>query len=290
MALQSRPASAPRSRKNVLVLRALVQRLAALAVMVGLLFALAPVTLAQDVSQLKKDVVSANDFRVRMSAALALGKKKDASAIPALSQALKDSNVAVRAAAAAALGALGDSRALAALENAKKSEKDASVAKSIDSAIAALKAGSSKKTKVIVSVAKLENKSGDSKVSSLFQTSMKNEVASLPGVEVVSSEKDAIATAEKRKLPTLALDARLTQLTKSNAGQDVAVAANVEILIRKIPEQSLKATVKGNAKALMSSKSVKTDAELSELKGDAVKAAVQSAVKGTPTAIDAATK
>jgi hypothetical protein len=127
-------------------------------------------------------------------------------------------------------------------------------------------------------------------VSSLFQTSMKNEVASLPGVEVMSSEKDAIAAAEKRKLPTLALDARLTQLTKSNAGQDVAVAANVEILIRKIPEQSLKATVKGNAKALMSSKSVKTDAELSELKFDAVKAAVQSAVKGAPTAIDAATK
>lgn len=246
------------------------------------------VAFAQDSGQLKKDVLTASDFRVRVTAALALGKRKDTSAIDALGKALKDDNAAVRAAAAAALGAIGDTSALSVLERAKSSEKDGNVRSSIDKAIGMLK--SAKKTRVIVSVAKIENKTNEPKVSSLFTSTMKSEIARIPGIEVVTSEKDAVDQAKQRNLPTIAVDGRLTSLSKSVAGADTAIAAKVELLIRKIPEQSLKATVKGDAKALMNSKALKNDADVAALKEDAVKAAVQSALKGAPTAIDAATK
>jgi hypothetical protein len=254
----------------------------------SVLMAFAPVTHAQDVAQLKKDLLTASDFRVRVSAALALGKKKDLSTTGALTQALRDDNGTVRAAAAAALGSINDPSALKALEKARDSEKDTSVKQSMDRAIATLKGA--KKTKYLVSVARIENKSGDPKVSGLFTSLVKTQLAAVPGVEVMSSEQDAVDQAKSRKLPTIALDGKLTSLAKSNTGTDVAFAAKVEFVIRKIPEQSLKATVKGDAKASTNARAVKGDAELSSLREDAVRAAVSSAMKGTPTAIEAATK
>jgi HEAT repeat protein len=288
MARQSGSTAASSVPSAVLGRMMLHRTLVALA-LVALVLAIGPTrSFAQDTTSLKRDVVTATDFRVRVSAALALGKRKDASSIAALSQALKDDNGAVRAAAAAALGSIGDASAIGALEKARDKEKEASVKQSMDKAITALKA--TKKTRVIVSVSRVENKSGDAKISKAFQTAVKSEVARLPGVEVMASEAEAVAQAKQRQLPTLALDARLTHLSKSNSGSDVAVAAKVELLIRKIPEQALKATVKGDAKALINSKSVKGESDLTELREDAVKAAVASALKGAPTAIEAATK
>ncbi len=268
--------------------RALVQRAIVAIVLFAALLAFAPVSLADGNAQLKRDVVTGSDFRIRLSAALALGKKKDVTAVSALSQALKDQSGAVRAAAAAALGLVGDPLALPALESARSSEKEATTKAQIEKAIATLKG--MKRTKYIVSIGKVENKSGNPKVSSLFQSAVKTELGKVPGIELVGSEREAAQRAKEKNLPTMAVDSRLTLLTKSNSGSDVAIAAKVEFLIRKIPEQSLKATVKGDAKALANSRSVKGEAELAELQNDAVNAAVQSALKGAPTAIEAASK
>jgi hypothetical protein len=238
----------------------------------------------QDVAQLRKDVLSASDFRVRVSSALALGKKKDGGSVSTLGQALKDDNAAVRAAAAAALSQIGDLSALPLLERARATEKDATVKASIEKAITALKP----KTKYIVTFGKLENKSGNPKVSSHFLSAVKAEVGRIPGVEVASSATEAAQKAKEKSVPTIGLDGRLVTLAKSSAGGDVAFAAKVEFVIRK--DQSLKATVKGDAKALANSKSVKGDADLASLQADAVTAAIQSALKGAPTALDAAVK
>ena len=58
---------------------------------------------------------SNDDFRVRVQAALELGKSSDPSVRAPLEQALEDRKPAVRAAAAAALKAHGDKRSIAAL-------------------------------------------------------------------------------------------------------------------------------------------------------------------------------
>jgi len=270
--------------------RALCQRAVVAIVLFAALICFAPVSLADDNAQLKRDVVSGTDFRIRLSAALALGKKKDVTAVTVLSQALKDQSGAVRAAAAAALGLVGDLSALPALETAKNSEKEATTKAQIERSIATLKANAAKRTKYIVSIGKVENKSGNPKVSALFSSAVKTELGKVPGIELVASEAEAAVRAKEKNLPTMAVDSRLTSLSKSTSGPDVAIAAKVEFLIRKIPEQSLKATVKGDAKALANSRSIKGDADLAELQTDAVNAAVQSALKGAPTAIEAASK
>lgn len=238
----------------------------------------------QDVGQLRKDVLSASDFRVRVSSALALGKKKDTGSISTLGQALKDDNAAVRAAAAAALAQIGDASALPHLLRAKEVEKDATVKAQIEKSIATLKP----KTKYIVTLGKIENKSGNAKVSAHFTSMVKAELGRVPGVEVASSAEDAEKKAKEKSVPTIGVDGRLVTLAKSNSGSDVAFAAKVEFVIRK--DQSLKATVKGDAKALANSKQVKGDSELATLQADAVTAAIQSALKGAPSALDAAVK
>jgi HEAT repeat protein len=262
------------------------RRVAQLLLLVMVVAIAAPSSAAQDVATLRKDLATATDFRVRVAAALALGKKKDTGSIDVISKALTDESAAVRSAAATALGAIGDSRALAALERAKGAEKDDGVKKSIDRAIGALRG----KAKVIVALGKLENKTGNAKVSSHFQAAAKAELAKIPGVQVATSDNDAVEKAKAMKLPTIALDGRLVQLQKEKAGSDVGFQARVEFVIRKIPEQSLKASVKGNAKALLDARAVKGDKELSQLQADAVTAAVQSALSGSSKAMEEAAK
>ena len=71
---------------------------------------------AQDVGAARRDVTEADDFRVRVSAALTLGKSHGEGVRPLLEQALSDGHPAVRTAAAAALAAYGDPAAIPALE------------------------------------------------------------------------------------------------------------------------------------------------------------------------------
>jgi len=242
---------------------------------------------SQDAIKLQRELTSATDFRVRVAAALSLGKRKDPSNAPTLEQALSDSNPAVRAAAAAALAVISSPTSMVAVERARSQEKDAGVRQQLDRTIATLKA--SNKTKYIVSIGRLENKSGNPKLDQTFKTVARNEIARVPNVEVALNDQEAAAKARDRKLLTVALDGKLTQLSKTGGRSDIAFAAKVEFVIRKIPEQSLKGSVRGNASALSSGGSL-NDSEMKQLELDAMTAAVQSALKGAPTALEAAAK
>src|SRR5262245_13790554 len=85
-----------------------------------------PVSTADD-STAFRDLATGTDFRLRVAAALALGKSTSPGARAALEKALGDAHPAVRAAAAAALGALGDGRSIPALKAALAGEAAANV-------------------------------------------------------------------------------------------------------------------------------------------------------------------
>src|SRR5262245_26455053 len=90
--------------------------------------AVAPASMADDrVEAAYRDLANGGDFRVRVAAALTLGKSGDPGARAALEKALEDPHPAVRASAAAALGAVGDGAAIAALRAASSKEGTASV-------------------------------------------------------------------------------------------------------------------------------------------------------------------
>lgn len=248
---------------------------------------------ADDSATLKKDLAGGGDFRVRVAAALALGKMKSKDALGPLVQALADPHAAVRAAAAAGLGSLGDAAAVPALERARSSEQTDSVRAQIDATIAKLKAGTSApngKTKFLVQIGRLDNKSGTNSaaVSNAFKAAARERLGSLPGIELLADSADPSAEAKKRQLPAIVLDGNLMKLSKAKDGSDVGFQAHVEFMIRKLPDQSLKGSVIGDAKALADAAAVRGEREISQLQVDAVTAATQSALKGAPKAIEIA--
>jgi HEAT repeat protein len=92
-----------------------MKRVLSLALLALLLSASATALSAPPLSDLLQKLARGPDFRVRVSAALQLGKTKSSVARSALETALDDENAAVRAAAAAALKVIGDPTAINAL-------------------------------------------------------------------------------------------------------------------------------------------------------------------------------
>jgi hypothetical protein len=126
-------------------------------------------------------------------------------------------------------------------------------------------------------------------VNAAFKAAAQEKLKAVPGVELLGDASDVASEAKKRNLPGVVLDGNLTKLAKSTSGGDVGYTAKVEFIVRKVPEQALKATVGGEANASATA-SACGDKELSQLQVDAVTAATQSALKGAPTAIEAAAK
>lgn len=271
-----------------MIKRALRVTLAALLI----LCASVPSSTAQDFSAALRDIATGSDFRLRATAALALGKAKSAAARGALEKALVDPHPSVRAAAAAALGASGDASSLGALRSAAAKETAPAVKAQMESTIKRLGASAPSKARFLVAVGKIENKSGVSgpALTSLFKQSTRTQLAQIPGAEVLAEGSDIGAQGKSRGLPVFALDGSLTRLTRGQSGSDVSYSAKVEYLIRQVPEQSLKGSVTGAAQALASSSALKGERELALLQAEAVSAAVETAMKGAPPALEAATK
>lgn len=251
-------------------------------------------SVADDEAGLRRDLATGSDYRLRVAAALALGKMSTSTSRKALEQGLADAHVAVRAAAAAALAAQthdDKSRAttIAALKAARTKESSDSVRSQLDAAIQKLVA-KSVKTRFLVSLGRVENKSNDrdGKLVSLLRERTKSQMNLVPGVEVLADGADPLATAKTRGLPAFTFDASLTHLAKDQSKEGVGFAAKVEYLIRR--DQTLKGTVTGSARALTDARVAGKPTELAQLQADAIGAAVESALKGAETALDAAAK
>jgi hypothetical protein len=269
------------------VARALCAGVLSASVLVGA----APVSIAQDDSGSFRDLATGQDFRVRVAAALALGKSKSPGARPALEKALSDPHPAVRSAAAAALGALGNPAALAALKGAAGREGDPGVKAQMDATIKRL-SGPQAKAKFLVTLGKIENKSGVSGTSlvTALKSSTRSRMSNVPGVEVLADGADAVAEGKSRNLPAFALDGTLTQLAKKSGADGIGFAARVEYLIRKVPDQTLKGTMAGAAQAMADAKNVRGSTELDQLQLDALAAAVDVALKNASPTLEAATR
>ena len=257
------------------------------------------VTHAQDDAAAFRDLATGSDFRVRVAACLVLGKSRSPGARSALEKALADGHVAVRAAAAAALGSLGDARAVPALKTAQASETSADVKAVIDRSLgrlaqsggAAAPAATSK-AKFLVSVGRIENKSGVTgpTLGPALKTSTRSRMAQVPGVEVLAEGTDPSVEGKSRNLPAFTVDCTLTKLDKKQGQDGVGYAARVEYLLRKMPDQKLTGTMSGTAQALADAKEVRSQGELAQLQIDALSAAVDSALKGAKPALEAATR
>lgn len=236
-----------------------------------------------------RDLAIGTDYRVRVAAALALGRSKSPGALPALQKALKDQHPAVRAAAVAGLSALGDAAAVPALKAARDAEPSIGVKRQMESAIARLSKPSAK-ARFLVSLGKFENRSGvkDAALGPLLRDRTRDQVARIPGIEVVADGLDVAVEGKNRKLPAFKLDGSVTQLSSRRGKDGISYSARVEYVIREMPSQTLKGSISGSAQALGDARRPQGRLDIARLRSDAVAGAVESALRGAPLALEAA--
>jgi len=254
-----------------------------------------PVSTAQDDTIAFRDLATGSDFRVRVAAALALGKSKNPGARAALEKALSDPHPAVRAAASAGLGHLGDSSAVPALQAALGREATPSVKTQLESTLKKLNGGGSSapagRAKFLVQLGRIDVRANGAAFSvATLKNATRNKMAALPGVEIVADGSDVGAASHSRGLPGFTVDGALTRLAKGTSGGGVSVSARVEYLVKKMPDQAIKATMSGTAEAEADSREIRGAKEMDQLQQDAVNAAVDSAFKQAGRALEAASK
>lgn len=255
------------------------------------LLVLAALTISSHSVALDRELSESPDFRVRVQAALRLARG-GAAARPDLEKGLKDAHPAVRVACAVSLGNIGDTAAIPALESAMRSETYSSARQTMSDQIDKLKRGAASgagtndassaldKAKYVVQLGQLRNTSGvrSGDLDAVMRQAAKQKAATIKGAVILDGNDAALLQkANAKQIPVLQLDGNLTRLTQMT-GKDggVIVSASVDLTIRKIPQQTLKGMVKGNASATGDSRSSK--ASMQELENRAVGGAVESAM------------
>ena len=137
---------------------------------------------AGKVEDLCKALLADPSFKVRVQAALLLGKLGDKGGTDALIKALDDEDKSVRAMAAQSLGKLGGAAAAPALKALLGREHDSFVTTQIKIALSALEDQEVKDRKIFVTIGPFSGgvKLADASILALLQTSLKQSLQKLP--------------------------------------------------------------------------------------------------------------
>ena len=257
--------------------------------------ALATPGLDELVEQLKNE----SDFRVRVSAALQLGKSLTGDAAQPLEAALDDSNASVRAAAAAALKNLGDQAALPVLR-AHRSDKSEAVRAQVAAAIQSLEEEriSGPKPKVLIKIGIMKNGSGvkSKKIECELAVSSRRTLAEVPGVRVLAadgsgpSSEASSGRPSQSQVPMVMVTGNVSELTALREGRSITYSASVEYVLHSMPEQAIAAKVSGRASATATGQDARDSSVLADLRRSVLEAAIASAVRRTPPALLAAAR
>lgn len=248
-----------------------------------------PVAAAPGVEELVSQLRDGKDFRVRVQAALQLGRSMSPQALAPLVSALDDDNASVRAAAVAALESLGDMRAIAPLKEHRLDRSDA-VRKQIKSSLAELEAQAldAPKPKVLVKLGIMKNGSGvkSKRIETDLAQASRQKLSELPGVKVLVEGDDGAG----RKTPVVMVTGSVEQLKASREGNAIVYTAKVEYVVHTMPEQSIAAKVSGSASAQASEQEANDQARSAQLRKDVLEAAIASALRRAPPALLAAAR
>jgi hypothetical protein len=247
---------------------------------------------APSLRELSEKLRTAEDFRIRVTAALELGRLQDPNAIDPLVDALRDQNASVRAAAAAALEQIGDPSALPALKQHRLDRSDA-VRRAVRSAIITLEQPTgSRPTKVLVQIGTMKNQTNvkGSSIEAELEEESRKKLDELPGIEVLSAKPDQQQDSKKKKLPVVMVSGHIQKLKAVRDGQEIVYSASVEYILHTMPGQSIAAKVSGNATASLTEEEAKDKQRSAELRRQVLEAAIASALRGAPRALLAAAR
>jgi hypothetical protein len=229
------------------------------------------------------------DFRVRVSAALQLGKSLTPEATAPLEAALDDTNASVRAAAAAALKNLGDQRALGSLREHRLDRSEA-VRAQVKAAIASLEEerDNGAKPRVQIQLGMMKNDSGvkSKRIETEMADSSRRKLSELPGVRVLAADGSSASS----KVPVVMVTGNVQELKASREGRSIRYSASVEYVLHTMPEQAIAAKVSGRASATASEQEAADSTKSAELRRTVLEAAIASALRRCPPALMAAAR
>jgi hypothetical protein len=206
----------------------------------------ARIAAADRVDELASSLRDDSSYKVRVQAALILGKLKDPRSIAALSQALRDSNATVRGTAAASLGQLGDPSAKDALEGAAQ-DVDPFVRSQAQRALSMLGGGakppssSGKGAKFYLSVGFQTDARGSPGSAAMVRGAIMRELGKLPSVTLsVGSGEPSDAQLQQRKLQGYMVDGTIQRLTATMAGGGSQIDCDLKAFVATYPGKSIK--------------------------------------------------
>jgi hypothetical protein len=215
----------------------------ALLVCLGASVAVAPARAAQPVvkvEELTKALLEDPNYKVRVQAALVLGRLGDHSAVPSLVKALADANKTVRAIAAQALGQLADHDAADPLRELLKREGDPFVRSQTEKALALVSTDvGAKKAKIYLTFGPFTGgvKSAGAEAAKLIRDALSRELGKLPVVTLT------LAPADQKVFPKtmqgFLIDGNITRLDDLPAGGSSETSCDVKVMVARWPSKSI---------------------------------------------------
>jgi hypothetical protein len=210
----------------------------------GLLALAAPARAGQPpvkVEELTKALLEDPNYKVRVQAALVLGRLGDKKALPSLIKALDDGNKTVRAIAAQALGQLADHDAGDPLRALLKREGDPFVRTQAEKALALVTADSgSKKAKIYLNFGPFTGgvKSAGADAAKVIHDALSQELGKLQAVTLTQPAGDPKAF-PKTGMQGFYIDGNITRLDDLPAGGSNETSCDVKVMVARWPSKSI---------------------------------------------------
>jgi hypothetical protein len=202
---------------------------------------------ADKVEDLVRALQGDPSYKVRLQAALVLGKLGDRRAVPALAKAVKDENASVRAVACTSLGRIGDPTGVPALREATK-DSETFVRQAAEKALAQLGGGGgavapAARARFYLNLGGVSNKAklGGADAAKIVRETLVRELSKTPNVTTSwdsGGTPDATAL-KKRKMTGYYLDGSIVKLTSAPAGSSLEVDCDLKMFIATWPGKSM---------------------------------------------------
>ena len=207
---------------------------------------------ADRIDRLISILSTSQSYKVRLQAAVSLGRLKDRRSVPALSRALRDQQFTVRAVAAAALGQIGDPSALRALKRQQRRETKIFVRGQLAKAIRILESLDDTKDggRVLLKIGRFRNETGvgGAGLGDVLAESLRR-VFSRDTSITVPSRGTTISPAQlaSRRMRGFVLDGAIVKLEERPSGRDITLSCKVRVVLSTFPGNSMKAFYNGGA-------------------------------------------
>jgi hypothetical protein len=245
---------------------------------------------ADGVDRLVAQLEGDSDHKIRVSAAINLGKLGDQRAIPALTEALSDGNESVRGAAAASLGMLVDGstdqktrqRVLGVLDGLVKRDGSSLVRKQAQRAlerIRKLPAQSPQSGGIYINIGTMATKAAQApgKLKQLMRTTTEQTFSKRASSMMTSWPAGGVPSTQQlraNKTSAFHVDGTLVALETQNKGGATLVSCKVSMLIATYPEKSMFGFLDGGARV----ESGSSPSEIQYAQEDCVTAVVEDLV------------